>query len=228
MRIHDGAPRERLVQRGQDYVGSLRRIFPYAVPRPGALVMEIGSGLAYVMQAAMEQLAPRQLIGLDVAPSMAQKARARLARDGLLDSRLGFLLYDGVSIPLRDDSVDYVYSVAALQHVPKNYVYNLLFEIKRILAPDGFCALHFLSYSHIANHCVPFVEEVQNQLASRAVHWHHFYSFDELFYVLADGVGAKQIDIADGAMSISAAFGKSGPTFHREDLAAETHLARTA
>src|SRR5262245_33854941 len=149
MRIHDGVPRERLIERGESYLRSLRGMFPWSVPPPESIVLEVGSGLGYVMQAALRQLAPRQVVGLDVAPSMVTKARARLRRDGLDDPRLGFLLYDGVRIPLRDDSVDYVYSVAALQHVPKLYVYNLLFEIKRVLCVGGFCAIHLLAFSHI-------------------------------------------------------------------------------
>src|SRR5262249_7621801 len=160
-------------------------------------VMEIGSGLGYVMEAALAQLDPRCLIGLDVAPSMVQKAAKRFERDAVEDPRLSFLLYDGVSVPLRDQSVDYVYSVAAVQHVPKVYVYNLFLEINRILAPSGFCAIHLLGVSHIRDNCVGFSDEVRNQINGSEAHWHHFYSFDELLYILADGVRAKQIEIVE-------------------------------
>ncbi len=226
MRIHDGAPRERLVERGETYLRHLGNLFPWSVPKAGALVLEVGSGLGYVMQAAAARLTPRRVIGLDVAPSMIAKAKVRLRRDGIDDPRMEFLLYDGVTVPLRDDSLDYVYSVAALQHVPKVYVYNLLVEIRRILSPTGFCALHLLAYSHIRNNYPPFAEEVRNQLARRPVHWHHFYSFDELFYVLADGLALRQVDIVDGDMSIFCAFGKTGPSLRRSELAEEVHVRR--
>jgi ubiquinone/menaquinone biosynthesis C-methylase UbiE len=225
MRIHDGAARDQLAQRANRYLSDLRGMFPYTIPARGGVVMEVGSGLGWIMQAALAQLEPRSIIGLDVAPSMIAKARIRLRRDRVDDGRLGFLLYDGVTIPVRDDSVDYVYSVAALQHVPKIYVYNLLLEIKRILSPRGFCVIHLLAFSHIRNNYPVFAEEIRHQIKGDPVHWHHFYAFDELLYVLADGVGASQIDIVDGDMSICCAFGKTGPAFHRPELPGEAHLA---
>lgn len=228
LRIHDGAPRENLGKRAHWYLDTLRHLFPWSTPAPDTVVLEIGSGLGYVMEAALAQYDPRRMIGLDVAPSMIEKAKARLQRDGATDSRLEFLAYDGMQIPLPDSSVDYVYSVAALQHVPKVYVYNLFLEIKRILSPTGFCGIHLLSCNNIREHSrvVPFEREMANQLGGEDTHWHHFYSFDELLCVLADGVEAKQIDIVDGEVSIWASFAKTGPPFHRSDIQKETHLAQ--
>jgi len=227
LRIHDGADASRLRERGQWYIRTLVQLFPWAVPKPGGVLLDIGSGLGYVMQAALEQFAPQRLIGLDVAPSMIEKAKARLTRDRVSDSRLEFLHYDGVTIPLPDNSIDYVYSVASLQHVPKVYVYNLFLEIKRILAPSGYCCIHLLSCNNIREHSklVPFAQEIGSQLHGEDTHWHHFYAFDELLCVLADGVGAKQIEIIDGEVSIWTSFGKNGDTFRRNDLPSEAHLA---
>lgn len=228
LRIHDGAPRDELRKRANWYLNTLRHLFPWSIPKPGAVVMEVGSGLGYVMEAALQQFEPRRVIGLDVAPSMIEKAMARLQRDRVGDPRLEFLLYDGVTIPLPDSSVDYLYSVAALQHVPKVYVYNLFLEIKRILSPTGFCAIHLLSCNNIREHSrsVPFAQEIGSQLRGEDTHWHHFYAFDELLRVLADGVEARQLDIVDGEVSIWTCFAKTGPAFRRPDLSAEAHLPR--
>jgi ectoine hydroxylase-related dioxygenase (phytanoyl-CoA dioxygenase family)/SAM-dependent methyltransferase len=228
LRIHDGVPPDALAERADWYQNTLRQLFPWAVPKPGAVLLEIGSGLGYVMESAARQHAPRRVIGLDVAPSMIEKAKARLLRDGVADPRLEFLLYDGVTIPLPDDAVDYVYSVAALQHVPKVYVYNLFLEIKRILSPGGFCAIHLLSCNNIREHSrsVPFAREIGSQLRGEDTHWHHFYAFDELLCVLADGVEAKQIDIVDGEVSIWVSYAKSGEVFRRPELPQEMHLRR--
>ena len=228
LRIHDGTAREGLRQRAEWYLTTLHQLFPWAMPKPDAVVMEIGSGLGYVMQAVLERFSPQRIIGLDVAPSMINKAKERIQRDAVADPRLEFLLYDGVKIPLPDGSVDYIYSVASLQHVPKVYVYNLFLEIKRLLSPVGFCCIHLLSCNNIREHSrsVPFAQEIGSQLHGEDTHWHHFYSFDELLRVLADGVEAKQIDIIDGEVSIWVSFAASGPAFHRPDLAGEAHLAR--
>jgi SAM-dependent methyltransferase len=228
LRIHDGAPIDGLRPRADWYLSTLHYLFPWATPKAGAVVMEIGSGLGYVLQAALERLAPRRIVGLDVAPSMIDKAKARLQRDRVADPRVEFLLYDGVQIPLADASVDYIYSVASLQHVPKVYVYNLFLEIKRLLSPTGFCCIHLLSCNNIREHSrsVPFAQEIGSQLRAENTHWHHFYAFDELLCVLADGVEAKQIDIVDGEVSIWVSFAANGPTFHRQELADESHLSR--
>jgi ectoine hydroxylase-related dioxygenase (phytanoyl-CoA dioxygenase family)/SAM-dependent methyltransferase len=227
LRIHDGAAPEALAKRAEWYIDTLRHLFPWTTPKPGAVVLEVGSGLGYVMEAAARKYDPRRIIGLDVAPSMIEKAKARLRRDGITDPRLEFLLYDGITIPLPDDSVDYIYSVAALQHVPKVYVYNLFLELKRILSPTSFCGIHLLSCNNIREHSrsVPFAQEIGSQLRGEDTHWHHFYAFDELLCVLADGVEAKQIEIVDGEVSIWASFAKVGAVFRRPELAQETHLA---
>ena len=224
-RIHDGVPVEQLRPRANRYIDALSAYFPWSVPHPEGHVVEIGSGLAYVMETAARRFRPRMLTGIDVAPAMVAKAKARLHRDQIDDPRLQFLVYDGISIPLADDSVDYVYSVATLQHIPKPYVFNLMFEIKRIMSPSGFCALHFLAYSQLRSQvkAIPFAEDVRRQLAGAESHWHHFYSFDELLHVLADGIDVKEIDIVeDEALWVS--FGKRGATFHRPRLPEETHV----
>jgi hypothetical protein len=111
--------------------------------------------------------------------------------------------------------------------VPKVYVYNLFLEFMRILSPSGFCAMHLLSCNNIREHgrFVPFAQEIGSQLRNEDTHWHHFYAFDELLAVLADGVEAKQIDVVDGEVSIWASFAKTGPAFRRADLPNESHLA---
>jgi ubiquinone/menaquinone biosynthesis C-methylase UbiE len=81
--------------------------------------------------------------------SMLEKAKERMHRDGVGSSAIQFLAYDGIHIPASDDTIDYVYSVACLQHVPKAFVYNLFDEILRILKPSGYAALHFLAFSHL-------------------------------------------------------------------------------
>ncbi len=45
-------------------------------------VLEVGSGLGYIMEAAVKILNPSRIVGLDVAANMIGKARERLARDG--------------------------------------------------------------------------------------------------------------------------------------------------
>jgi SAM-dependent methyltransferase len=209
-RIHDGVPLDALMARARGYIGTFSRLFPWSLPEPGARVLEIGSGLGYIMQAAAERLAPASVTGLDVAPNMIAKVKQRLARDGVADSRFGFNLYDGLTIPFDDSSFDFVYSVATIQHIPKSYAYNLFFEINRILKPTGFAALHLLSYALLPSHLrlFPLREEVLKQINNQVGHWHFFYSQQELVYVLSAGVGVGWLAIREENGSIWLTFSK--------------------
>jgi len=209
-RIHDGVPREALQARAKGYIDTFSRLFPWSLPEAGGRILEIGSGLGYVMQAAAERFAPASVTGLDVASNMIDKAKQRLARDGAQDSRFDFKLYDGVSIPFEDNSFDFVYSVATIQHIPKSYAYNLFFEINRILKPTGFAALHLLSYALLPSHLslFPLKEEVLKQIRNEVGHWHFFYSQQELLYVLSVGVGVGWLACREENGSIWLTFSK--------------------
>jgi SAM-dependent methyltransferase len=209
-RIHDGVPREALQARARGYIDTFSRFFPWSLPEPGARILEIGSGLGYIMQAAAERLSPADVTGLDVASNMIAKAKQRLARDGIEDSRFDFGVYDGLTIPYGDNTFDFVYSVATIQHIPKAYAYNLFFEINRILKPTGFAALHLLSYSLLPSHLslFPLRDEVLKQIRNEVGHWHFFYSQQELLYVLSAGVGVGWLSIREENGSIWLTFSK--------------------
>src|SRR5207248_9678583 len=114
-------------------------VYPYTARPPSPDCLEIGPGTGFIMEALERALtargqAPKSITGLDIAEHMLDKARQRLG--DRLPYR--FLHYDGLAVPLADRSLDLIYSVASLQHVPKPYVYNLFFEIQRLLRGNGF------------------------------------------------------------------------------------------
>jgi SAM-dependent methyltransferase len=187
--IHDGArTTEELAARANWYVRDLLfGRFPQAIPGSDAVILEIGSGLGWIMQAMNDYLAaaakpPRSITGLDIAPNMITQATSRLGAR----PPFGFLLYDGIHIPVADASFDLIYSVAAMQHIPRPSVFNLFFEIKRLLKIDGFAVFHLLSTAHLHEQekQLPWRTEIQNQLSGACVHWHHFYAKQELTDVL--------------------------------------------
>jgi ubiquinone/menaquinone biosynthesis C-methylase UbiE len=144
--IHDLA--DDLPVRADNYVNAMFNLFPYAKIRDGATIMEIGSGVGYIMEgilrhAVAEGVDIEKVIGLDIAENMIARARGRVAHQPKLD----FLHYDGVTVPMRDQSLDFIYSVASLQHVPRQYVFNIFFEVRRLLKKDGFTIVHLLGTS---------------------------------------------------------------------------------
>jgi ubiquinone/menaquinone biosynthesis C-methylase UbiE len=200
-RIHDGVPLESLAARAQSYVDQIFLLFPYVRPKDGASIMEIGSGVGYIMEAMDvgvrgRGIIPRQIIGLDIAEHMIERARARLYGNPLFS----FIHYDGLHVPLPDHSIDFVYTVASLQHIPRPYVFNLFFEIFRILKRDGYGAIHVLGVKHL-RHAPPgdvrWRDEIQNQIRRSPVHWHHYYSAEELETVFKV-TGFAHIDVRDG------------------------------
>jgi protein-L-isoaspartate O-methyltransferase len=151
-RIHDGVERNRLTDRARGYARRVVMAAPWLSLRPSAVVVEVGPGVAYVMQAVAELAGLDRIRGLDVAPAMVGHARARLRRDGLSEERFQLELYDGVTSPWPDGMADLCYSVAAIQHVPKPFAYNILFEMHRCLAAGGTAVVHVLNWSAVTEY----------------------------------------------------------------------------
>jgi 2-polyprenyl-3-methyl-5-hydroxy-6-metoxy-1,4-benzoquinol methylase len=206
--IHDGVTTEDgLVKRGDSYIQFLFSPFPDLKLETGFRALEIGSGLGYIME-AMERYARLQglqagrIIGLDIAAPMLEKAKARLS-----GRPFEFLQYDGVHIPLADGSLDFVYSIASLQHIPKPFVYNLFFEIKRLLSPTGFSLLHLIGFSHIPHALHPWADIVRDQVkeGQRSVGWIYFYSAEELRWVLGEGTGFEEVRVVEVGEALAVA-----------------------
>ena len=100
-----------------------------------------------------------------------------------------------------------MYSVASLQHVPKPFVCNLFFEIKRFLAPKGFSLLHLIGFNHIPHCCVPWPEIVRNQVkeGERFSPWIHFYTAEELRWVLGPGTGFTDVRVVEKGEALAVA-----------------------
>jgi ubiquinone/menaquinone biosynthesis C-methylase UbiE len=203
-RIHDGFPLDQLAQRANNYVDKIINMFKYTPIKPDISVMEIGSGVGYIMESmdlyvTSQGITIKRIVGLDIAENMIAKAKSRLGQR----PRFSFVHYNGVDVPLPDKSFDIIYSVAALQHVPKPYVYNLFLEIHRLLNDDGHAVIHLLGFKSIPQQeqLVPWRDEVRNQVHKVTAHWHHFYSAEELQFILPVS-GFKHVDIREDGGSI--------------------------
>jgi len=201
-RIHDGVPLEQLTTRADSVVATMRSLFN--LPNSKSLsILEIGSGLGYLMEAVDRQTCSNphrpEIVGLDISESMSRKAQQRLSENPASKSGLfKFAIYDGLTVPFDDGRFDFIYSVATLQHIPKPHVYNLFFEIKRLLNETGFGVLQFLPFSILPEQekTWPWKREIQQQLGMiSSNHWHHYYSEDEIRFVLEHGTGFRHVQI---------------------------------
>jgi ubiquinone/menaquinone biosynthesis C-methylase UbiE len=199
-RIHDGVPLTDLHKRAEGYASRIMSCLP-ADARP-THILEIGPGVGFIIEAMAQRLPGSGFVGLDISQSMIEKAEVRMRADAPSVNAC-FYCYDGVTVPLSDSSFDLIYSVAALQHVPKPYVYNLFFEIKRLLTSTGLAVIHLLRFSDIAGNeaWFPWDEEVAQQVGKPRTsdrnahgHWHHYYAVEELTAVLG-ATGFTKIEI---------------------------------
>jgi ubiquinone/menaquinone biosynthesis C-methylase UbiE len=184
-RIHDGVPLAELQSRA-DYNANMVLSFVEGSP---SRALEIGPGVGMILEAVAARLPESQFFGLDISPSMAEMARARVPAS----VNASFHTYDGVTMPFPDAHFDLIYSVAALQHIPKPHVYHIFFEIKRLLTPQGFAVLHLLHWQDALKNETwwSWAEEVAQQIGKPPSsgrnshgHWHHYYGVEEIETVL--------------------------------------------
>jgi arsenite methyltransferase len=102
---------------------------------PGGIALDVGSGPGSVTASLARAAGPDGLaLGVDISEPML--ARAVRAEAG---PQVGFLRADAQRLPLRDQTVDAVVSIAVLQLIPDPAA--ALSEIARILRPGGRLAL---------------------------------------------------------------------------------------
>jgi SAM-dependent methyltransferase len=144
---------------GRNEAEALRRFLG-----PDTRVLDIGCGTGRVM----EHLAPwcREVHGIDISERMVAGGRERLAHLPNVRFHQG----NGYDLAgFEDGSFDVVYSIVALQHMPRTVAYNYLLESNRVLRADGvlwcyvpnllrddaFAAFHHLSQPWFVSHPYP-------------------------------------------------------------------------
>jgi ubiquinone/menaquinone biosynthesis C-methylase UbiE len=220
LRIHDGATLEQLHERADTYRRQMfEQFFPSARPSAGDRVLEVGSGVGWIMQAMIEAYpAVSEVVGLDIAENMIRKAQERWT-----DPRARWELYDGFHFPFPGEHFQVAYSCAALQHVEKHHAFFVFKEMHRVLAPGGHAVIHLMPTQMLSRVPTSFEEECRNHVENRTdVHWHHYYSFDELIEIFGNVIGVEDLDIRvdERRISLFVHFSKgTGRRFLRDELA---------
>jgi ubiquinone/menaquinone biosynthesis C-methylase UbiE len=106
---------------------------PVAAPQVSA-VLEIGSGPGELAVELARRLPGGNVLGIDLAPAMIERA-TELARSEGLEGRVRFQLADAASLPLPDGSFDAVVSTLSLHHWSDPTAVFL--EMGRVLRPGG-------------------------------------------------------------------------------------------
>jgi SAM-dependent methyltransferase len=100
----------------------------------GADVLDLGCGAGTDLLIAAQMVGPRgSVTGVDMTPSMLERARVSAAEMGIANVELHQSLIE--TLPLEDESVDVVISNGVIDLVPdKDLVFD---EIDRVLRPGG-------------------------------------------------------------------------------------------
>ncbi|MBD0423407.1 class I SAM-dependent methyltransferase [Streptomyces sp. NPDC052309] len=104
-----------------------------SLPR-GGTVLDIGTGPGHLLLAAARRRPDLRLHGLDIAPSMVDRARHKAAAQGL-DDRVTVHLGDAAHLPLEDRTMDLVVTTLSMHHWAD--VPGAVGEVARVLRPGG-------------------------------------------------------------------------------------------
>ena len=119
----------------------------------GQVVLELGPGNGAHIPAFVEQTKPARFIGLDISTTMVAETTALLS-DHTSNTEFDFVVYDGLTIPLEDSSVDKVVTVNTL-YFWENPV-DLLNELFRVLKPGGKLVIAYIQKEAMKDR--PFVQ----------------------------------------------------------------------
>lgn len=106
------------------------------------LGLEIGCGYGQWMVPIADEFPDVYLVGVDISPVLAEKAKETFSAHRLSD-RCSFLLGDGLTLPVESGIFDFVYSVSVFQHMPRATVAGYFDEAVRVLKPHGQLSFHF-------------------------------------------------------------------------------------
>ena len=125
-----------------------RRVAEDVVTQPGldgmaeiSAVLEIGSGPGELAVEVARRLPGGEVVGIDLAQAMIDRAAER-ARVAGLDQRVRFELADAAAMPLLEASFDMVVSTLSLHHWSDPAA--VLGEIGRVLRPGGIALIYDL------------------------------------------------------------------------------------
>ena len=103
---------------------------------PSRRALEIGSGFGRWTSFLKDSAAELTLV--DVSQKCLDACRERFGTTG----KIHYLLADGRSLPVPEQSIDFVFSFDSLVHAEADVMQSYVRELARILAPDGVAFLH--------------------------------------------------------------------------------------
>ncbi|MFC4222761.1 class I SAM-dependent methyltransferase [Lysinibacter cavernae] len=109
----------------------------------GLSLLDIGCGPGTITVEFADALAPAEVIGLDAAAEVIEKATSHATEQGT--ENVTFVVGDAYALPYDDESFDIVHSHQTLQHLADPVA--ALREMHRVLKPGGLLAVRDADYA---------------------------------------------------------------------------------
>lgn len=111
------------------------------------IVVNVGCGEGILDAVLNRQVSPKQYIGIDFSSVLVRKAKAR-------SKQLDFIVADAEHIPIRSETVDWLFSTEAIEHIVD--FRSALRECNRVLLSGSICIITTPNY----NSMLKLVKEV--------------------------------------------------------------------
>ncbi len=122
----------------------------FLVPRlrPGMRLLDLGCGPGTITAGLASLVDPGEVVGVDAAPEVLDRARAHVASLGV--TNVTFRTADVLALPFPEQSFDVVYAHQLLQHLGDPV--GALVEAARVLRPGGLVAVREADFATMTFH----------------------------------------------------------------------------
>ena len=222
-RIHDGVAVEDLWARAEDRRDAFFvSLFPYAAPAEGSKVLELGQGVGWIMQATLDAYPISEIVGLDVSQNMVDRAGERwqdprgelrhLRRSPRATSRRRVRQHLlGRVHPAHREAPRLPRDAGAQAHPQAGRARHARAALRAPPGPGR-----------------TWEDEAWHHVNGSDAHWHHYYSYDELYVLFARELDVTDFDIKYFRTSFWVHFSKgTRRRFHDKAVENEYFLNRS-
>lgn len=184
--IHREALRRLLTPINVSRCYEFRRTFELLLPESGELIFDLSS--PKLLSHFLSERHGCKVIAADMNKEEVQDWTSLTKERAKLPS---WVIADGMSLGLKDDTFDKVYSISVLEHIPGDGDTKTIKELARVLKPGGRLVI-----------TVPYASRYRSERAGKDVynlhngktgvfHWSHFYDEPSLRKKLIDASGLE-------------------------------------